>query len=46
MHINRNNFNLDILTKLGTRHKKIMEQVKNNMKSNKKLYNFISNYVK
>jgi methionyl aminopeptidase len=41
-------FNLDILTKLGTHHKKIMEQVKNNinnMKSNKELYNFINNYL-
>ena len=48
MDINRNRFNLDILTKLGTHHKKIMEQVKNNinsMKSNKELYNFINNYL-
>jgi methionine aminopeptidase len=43
-----NKFNLDILTKLGTHHKKIMELVKNNinsMKSNKELYNFINNYL-
>jgi len=43
-----NKFNLDILTKLGTHHKKVMELVKNNinnMKSNKELYNFINNYL-
>lgn len=41
-------FNLDILTKLGTHHKKIMEMVRsniNNMNTNKELYNFINSYL-
>lgn len=45
---NSNKFNLDILTKLGTHHKKIMEMVKsniNNMITNKELYNFVNNYL-
>ncbi len=41
-------FNLDILTKLGTHHKKIMEMLRsniNNMNTNKELYNFVNNYL-
>ena len=41
-------FNLDILTKLGTHHKKIMEMIRsniNNMNTNKELYNFVNNYL-
>ena len=41
-------FNLDILTKLGTHHKKIMEMVRSNinsMSTNKELYNFVNNYL-
>ena len=41
-------FNLDILTKLGTHHKTIMELVKSNinsMNTNKELYNFVNNYL-
>jgi methionine aminopeptidase len=45
---NSNKFNLDILTKLGTHHKKIMEMVRSNinsMNTNKELYNFVNNYL-
>jgi methionine aminopeptidase len=45
---NSKKFNLDILTKLGTHHKKIMDLVKNNinsMNTNKELYNFVNNYL-
>jgi methionine aminopeptidase len=46
--MNNKKFNLDILTKLGTHHKKIMEMVRsniNNMNTNKELYNFVNNYL-
>lgn len=45
---NSKKFNLDILTKLGTHHKKIMEMVRSNinsMSTNKELYNFVNNYL-
>ena len=45
---NSKKFNLDILTKLGTHHKTIMELVKSNinsMNTNKELYNFVNNYL-
>lgn len=45
---NSKKFNLDILTKLGTHHKKIMEMVRSNinsMNTNKELYNFVNNYL-
>jgi len=45
---NSNKFNLDILTKLGTHHKKIMEMIRSNinsMNTNKELYNFVNNYL-
>lgn len=45
---NSKKFNLDILTKLGTHHKKIMDLVKSNinsMNTNKELYNFVNNYL-
>ena len=45
---NSNKFSLDILTKLGTHHKKIMEMVRSNinsMNTNKELYNFVNNYL-
>ena len=44
-----NNFNKNILIKLGNEHKKILELVKNNintMKSNKDLYKLIDNYIR
>jgi methionine aminopeptidase len=46
--MNNKKFNLDILTKLGTHHKKIMEMIRsniNNMNTNKELYNFVNNYL-
>jgi methionyl aminopeptidase len=45
---NSNKFSLDILTKLGTHHKKIMEMIRSNinsMNTNKELYNFVNNYL-